>query len=441
MTAIPTAARARGLTTAQWLLALLGLNALWVTDILIMDGGLSDNLLTVVGRATGLYGALVLVFQLFLIARVPWLERGLGMDQMTRWHRWTGFWVLWLLLAHVVFITLGYAASDGSPVLGELGTLVFDTDDVLKATVAMILLVGVAVTSARAARRRMRYETWHFVHLYAYLAVILGFLHQVTTGRDFIGSPIATAYWWTLYSLALAAILVARVLLPLWRNARHQLRVQRVVAESPTVVSVHVTGRRLGELPARAGQFFLWRFLTKDRWWEAHPYSLSAMPDGRSLRITVQALGDGSAWMRTIRPGTRVFAEGPYGSFTSSRRGRRGALLIGGGVGITPVRALLEELRGDVVAVYRANQWEDTVLATELRDLAQHTGAQLHMVVGPVDANLLSAAHLVSLVPDVRERDVFVCGPPGMTDAVLSTLRALDVPAAQCHAERFAFAA
>jgi predicted ferric reductase len=340
-----------------------------------------------------------------------------------------------------VFITLGYAASDGSPLLTELGTLVFDTDDVLKATVAMILLVAVAVTSARAARRKMRYETWHFVHLYAYLAVILGFLHQVTTGRDFVGSPIATAYWWTLYGAALAAVLLARVLLPLWRNARHQLRVYRVVAESPSVVSVYITGRRLDELPARAGQFFLWRFLTKDRWWEAHPYSLSAMPDGRGLRITVKALGDGSAWLRTIRPGTRVFAEGPYGSFTSSKRGRRGALLIGGGVGITPIRALMEELPGDVVAVYRANQWEDTVLATELRHLAQRTGARLHMVVGPIDDKLLSAAHLAELVPDVRARDVFVCGPPGMTDAVLTTLRALDVPADQCHAERFAFAA
>jgi predicted ferric reductase len=436
-----TAARTRGLTTAQWLLALLGVNAMWVTDLLVMDGGLNDNLLTVLGRATGLYGALLLAFQLVLIARVPWLDRRLGMDQLTRWHRWTGFWVLWLLLAHVVFITLGYAASDGSPVLSELGTLVFDTDDVLKATVAMILLVVVAVTSARAARRKMRYETWHFVHLYAYLAVILGFLHQVTTGRDFVGSPVATAYWWTLYGAGLTAVLLARVLLPLWRNARHQLRVYRVVAESPTVVSVYITGRRLDELPARAGQFFLWRFLTKDRWWEAHPYSLSAMPTGRGLRITVKALGDGSAWLRTIRPGTRVFAEGPYGAFTSGKRGRRGALLIGGGVGITPIRALMEELPGDVVAVYRANQWEDTVLATELRQLARRTGARLHMVVGPIDDKLLSAAHLAELVPDVRTRDVFVCGPPGMTDAVLTTLRALDVPADQCHAERFAFAA
>jgi ferredoxin-NADP reductase len=136
-----------------------------------------------------------------------------------------------------------------------------------------------------------------------------------------------------------------------------------------------------------------------------------------------------------------VFAEGPYGAFTSSRRGRRGVLLIGGGVGITPVRALMEELRGDVVAVYRANQWEDTVLAAELRHLADRKGARLHMVVGPIDDRLLSAAHLASIVPDVRKRDVFVCGPPGMTEAVLATLRALDVPADQCHAERFAFAA
>ncbi|NKQ57387.1 ferredoxin reductase family protein [Amycolatopsis sp. K13G38] len=387
------------------------------------------------GRLTGIYGALALVVQLVLIARLPWVEVRLGMDRLTAWHRWSGFWVLWLLIAHVVFITLGYARQDGSPLVSEIGTLVFDTEDVLIATLAMALLIAVGITSARLARRRMRYETWHVVHLLAYLAIVLGFLHQVTIGHDFVTTAVGRAYWWTLYGLALGAVALSRIGVPLLRNLRHQLRVEAVVRESADVVTIWIGGRDLHKLPARAGQFFLWRFAT--RWWEAHPYSLSAMPQGQHLRITVKALGDGSAWLQRIRPGTRVFAEGPYGAFTAERRTRRHVLLVAGGVGVTPIRALLEEFaqrRDDIVVIYRARE---PVLAREMDAIARWCGARLHVVTGPADAQGMISA----LVRDVRRRDVYVCGPPGLTQAVRQTLDQLGVPESQCHFERFAFAA
>lgn len=442
------------MTVTWWLFALLALNGAWVTDLFVLGHGFSGlaapgGLLTALGRLTGLYGALTLVLQFLLIARLPGLETRLGMDRLTAWHRWSGFWVVWLLVAHVVFITLGYAGQDGSPVVDELGTLAFHTEDVGKAIIGMILLVAVGITSARAARRRIRYETWHFVHLLGYLAIVLGFLHQVTTGQDFTGSPIGRAYWWALYGVVLAAVLVSRVGLPLVRNMRHQLRVVSVVQESRDVVTVWIGGRDLHRLPARAGQFFLWRFLTRDRWWEAHPYSLSAMPDGKYLRITVKALGDGSAWLRRIPPGTRVLAEGPYGAFTSDRRTRRHVLLIAGGVGVTPIRALLEELaraRDDIVVIYRAGSPQDAVLAHELHQLARWGGARLHVVLGRSTAvgrygPMMGPQHILAMVPDVRRRDVFVCGPPGMTDAIKGSLVRLGVPDTQLHSERFAFAA
>jgi predicted ferric reductase len=423
------------------LFALVALNAAWATDLFVLGHGFAGgSLLTALGRLTGLYGALTLVLQLVLIARLPWLESRLGMDRLTAWHRWSGFWVLWLVLAHVVFITLGYAGQDGSPVLAELGTLVFHTEDVGKATIALVLLIAVGVSSARLARRRLRYERWHLVHLGAYLAVVLGFLHQVSIGDDFIGSPVGRFYWWSLYVCALSAVLLSRVGLPLARNVRHRLHVVSVERESPEVVTVWIGGRDLHRLPARAGQFFLWRFL--DRWWEAHPYSLSAMPDGRYLRITVKALGDGSAWLQHIRPGTRVLAEGPYGAFTADRRTRDRVVLIAGGVGVTPIRALLEEFaqaRDDIVVIYRAR---DTVLADEMWQLARRCGARLHVVTGPSDAvgPMMGPRHIAALVRDIRHRDVYVCGPPSMTDAVRRTLSRLGVPDAQCHTERFAFA-
>jgi len=112
----------------------------------------------------------------------------------------------------------------------------------------------------------------------------------------------------------------------------HGLRVERIVAEAPGVVSVEISGTRLEQLQVRPGQFFCWRFLTSDRWWESHPFSLSAPPDGRRLRITVKDLGDYTAALRSIPPGTRVLAEGPYGSFTADARRRPRVALIAGGI-------------------------------------------------------------------------------------------------------------
>ncbi|WHT20810.1 ferredoxin reductase family protein [Crossiella sp. CA-258035] len=423
---------------------LLAANAA-VVAVLFASAGFGDNALVLIGRLAGLYAALIMAFQLLLVARLPWLDRRIGMDRLTSWHRWTGFGLLWTLLAHAVFITYGYAQGENLPLLTQFAELATTVDGVLRAVVALLLIIMVGAVSVRAARRRLAYETWHFIHLYTYLAVVLAFGHQIAAGRTFAGSAFARGYWWTLWGVALGTVVLGRLLLPLWRNLRHQFRVTAVVPESDNVVSVYLTGRDLHRLPARAGQFFLWRFLTRDRWWQANPFSLSAAPDGRTLRLTAKALGPGSAGLRHIQPGTRVFAEGPYGAFTTLHQRTPNAVLVAGGVGVTPVRALLEDMTGHVVVLYRVRAQGDAVLYRELAELAQARGAVLHLLTGPNDTEtehgpLLGAANLAALVPDIGSRDVFVCGPPPMTDAVLRGLRELGLPRDQVHAERFSLA-
>ncbi|MBQ1090399.1 ferric reductase-like transmembrane domain-containing protein [Streptomyces sp. B93] len=435
----PTAAIRPKVVARAGLYAVLAANVAVVT-YLFVQAGFAGNALIVLGRLAGLYGALLMAFQLLLVARLPWLDRRIGMDRLTLWHRWTGFALVWTLLTHAVFITFGYAEGTGMDPVSQLVDLAETTEGVLRAVVALGLLLVIGTVSARWARRRLAYETWHFTHLYTYLVVVLAFSHQMATGSTFVSSAAARAYWWTLWGVALGAVCLGRLLLPLWRNRRHQLRVTAVIPENDNVVSVHITGRDLDRLPARAGQFFLWRFLTKDRWWQANPYSLSAAPDGRTLRLTAKAAGDGSAALRHLRPGTRVFAEGPYGAFTTLHRTRPGTLLIAGGVGVTPIRALLEELDGPTVLIYRVATEGDAVLHDELRDLAHAKGAELHLVTGPATPDRLTPAELARLVPDVTDRDVYVCGPPGMTSAVRRGLRELGVPKAQIHFERFSLA-
>jgi len=229
------------------------------------------------------------------------------------------------------------------------------------------------------------------------------------------------------------------------RNARHQFRVAAVVPESDQHTSVYVTGKDLDKLPARAGQFFIWRFLGHNHWWQANPFSLSAAPDGRGLRLTAKAIGKTSAGLRDLPIGTRVFAEGPYGAFTTLQRTKEATLLIAGGVGITPIRALLEELTGPTVVLYRANSMLDAVLLREIQDLSRTRGAQLHVLTGRTGAgsppyNPFEPRNLITLVPDIAARDVYVCGPERMTAAVVRSLRALRLPRRQIHAERFRLA-
>jgi predicted ferric reductase len=378
------------------------------------------SLLTGLGRVTGLLGAYLALVQLLLLARIP----GLDLERLVRVHRWNGFACLALLLAHAVLITAGYTLGDRISLPDEVSRLISGYPGVITATAGLAVLIAVTVTSVVIVRRRLRYETWYFVHLYAYLGVALAFSHQLATGSSFVGRPGARAYWYVLYAVTLGALVAFRIALPLWRSLRHRLEVVRVVDEAPGVVSLEIGGRRLDRLKARTGQFFMWRFLTRRHWWEAHPFSLSAAPDGRRLRITVKGLGDYTTSLRDVPPGTRVIAEGPFGGF---RPTGRGVALIAGGIGITPVRALLEDLPGDVVVVYRVSRDEDVILRTELDELAH-----VHYLVGGAP---LSPERLLEIVPDLAERDVFVCGPPAMTEAV----RATGVPRRQVFVERFAY--
>ncbi|WP_033306924.1 ferredoxin reductase family protein [Streptomyces iakyrus] len=421
------------------LYAVLLANAV-VVAVFFAQAGFASNALIVLGRLTGLYAALLMAFQLLLVARLPWFDRRIGMDRLTSWHRWTGFSVLWLLLSHAVFIVFGYAQASSLDPVNQLVDLAETVEGVLRVIVALAIILVVGAVSARWARRRLAYETWHFVHLYTYVAVVLAFTHQVTAGTTFASSPVATAYWYAVWGVALASVFTGRLVLPLWRNLRHRLRVTAVVPENDDVVSVYITGRDLDRLPARAGQFFLWRFLTRDRWWQANPFSLSAAPDGRTLRLTVKRAGDGSAALRHLKVGTRVFAEGPYGAFTALHRTRPDAVLIAGGVGVTPIRALLEELHGHAAVIYRVATDQDAVLYGELRDLALARGAELHLVTGPPVPDRLAPRELARLVPDIAERDVYLCGPPPMMNAVLGSLRELGVPKPQTHFERFSLA-
>jgi ferredoxin-NADP reductase len=285
------------------------------------------------------------------------------------------------------------------------------------------------------------------VHLYAYLGIALAFMHEITMGTDLINDPVALGYWIGLYVVAFGLLITYRVLAPIRLSTRHQLRVAAVVPEARNVFSIYLTGRDLDRLPVRAGQFFHIRFLTGGGWWRPHPFSISAAPNGEYLRMTIKDLGDDSHRMMSMPLGTKVFVEGPYGAFTSAVITRPRVVMLAGGVGVTPLRAMLEELPpspGGTTLLYREGESGEVVFRDELRAIAARTGADVRILEGhrgspqmPVDP--LAPKWLASMVPDIADADVLVCGSQSFTERVLDSLRVLGVPSTQIHAERFGY--
>jgi predicted ferric reductase len=425
-----------------WFALLASVEVWWLDN---PEGSISDagSVLVAAGRITGMVGGFVLLVEVLMMSRVAWLEQWVGAHDMLIWHRSLGGFLVIVVPAHAVLTIFGYAVSAKVSAARETWTMLTTYEDMISAFVATGILVAIGVLAIRAIRRAMPYELWYYVHLTTYLVLLLGYGHQFADGADLAKAGFARWYWTSLYVFVVACLIWGRVLEPVWLNLRHRFRVVAVVAEAPDMVSVYVGGRCLDKLDAQAGQYFRWRFLTRGNWWQAHPFSLSAAPNSDWLRLTIKVVGNHTYDLQYLKPGDRVFAEGPSGAFTADRRVRPGALLIAGGSGIAPIRALLEDLPLGTVVLYRASTVDDLVFRGELDDLARERGARVWYVLGsrddPGPRRLFTPAGMRELIPDVRRRDVYMCGPDGLITASHKVLRRLRVPRRQIHLDPFEF--
>lgn len=440
---------------------LVAVIALWVQNGGIQAMHDSAGILTGAGRLTGLVASYLLLLQVVMMARIPWVEGIWGQDTLVRRHRLIGFLSFHLMLVHIVTITIGYAATGRTGFWSELVTLVLDSPGMLLATAGTLALVLVVVTSIRAARRSMRYESWHLIHLYAYVGAALALPHQLWTGADFIASPQATVFWWSVWALAVGSILLWRIGHPVFLSLRHRLVVEQVVREGPDVISIVMRGHRLDRWGLRAGQYCQWRFLGAPGWTRAHPVTVSAAPTPHHVRITMRLAGDGTRDKATVPVGSRVLVEGGYGRMTAHRRTRRDVLMLAAGVGITTMRGLAEEIVGErptdgpggvrspsVAIIHRVSGPEQMLFGREFAALAARGDLLVLAAMGHRHPELSGwwggtarvdpEMAVRRFVPDVADREVYLCGPTAWMAEVRTTVLALGVNARCIHTEEFA---
>ena len=410
--------------------------------------GTVADAVTSIGIVTGLIGTDFILVMIVLAARIPIIDRTVGHDRAIAVHRSLGKPALYLLLAHGALLLVGYGMSSGINPIVEIGPMLAIPDMPL-AVIGLGLLVVVVITSLVAVRRKFSYEGWHIVHLLSYAAVLVAVPHQLSVGGILSAGSVERVYWIALYVLAFGSIATYRFVEPVISTIRHRVRVSRIEDVAPGVVSIHLSGRNLRALESAGGQFFVWRFWTGRTWWHSHPISLSALPTDKTVRITVRDLGTGTSAISSVRPGTRVSFEGPYGMFTDAGRTAPKLAIVVAGIGITPVRAFLEDSKvrpGETTILLRASTQEEAYLWNEISELARKKGARLYTMVGRraqsgpgwmPQADASRGVTLRSVFPDLADSDLYICGPTAWLDLVEIDARRAGIPEHQLHTERF----
>ncbi|WP_089255628.1 ferredoxin reductase family protein [Asanoa hainanensis] len=406
-------------------------------------GSLSDTgaVTLAAGRIVGLVAGYVMLVQVLLMSRLRLLDRLAGEELMTRWHRDIGGALIVAVLAHMALILVGYGALDGFNPLVEARVLITDVPDMLTAFLSAAILTAVGLFSIRAVRNAMPYELWRWLHMSTYLVLYLSFGHQFSLGNQLFKPGLVRTGWLAAYVGVVVVLAYGRVIAPLFFNLRYGLRVADVVPEGPDTVSIYLTGRRLDRLKLLGGQWFRFRFMARGLWWQSHPFSVSAAKNGRWLRLTVKVVGAYTRELRELSSGARVWAIGPRGSFTAAQRTAHRSLLIAGGIGITPIRAMLEELPPGATLIYRASTPADVVLQREIDWLARARDVDVWYVIGsrkdPGPRQVMSPTGLRRLVPDLAARDVWLCGPPGFVESAHKVVRRSGVPRKKIHLAAF----
>ncbi len=422
---------------------------------LFFGGGGFTNFLDVttiafgVGVVSGLIGTNLFLVMMILAARIPFVDNLFGHDRALELHKKLGKPVLYLLLVHMVALIVDYASRVQTDLWSEVVSML-GINDLLLSFLAMGVMILIVITSLVAVKKALPHAVWHAIHLLSYVAMFLGVFHQFSQGMLFAEGTLARNYWLALYVVAIGGIAVFRVALPVIKSLRHKLVVDEVVVEGPGTVSIWMRGRHIDKAGFRSGNFAQWRFLARGLWAEAHPFSISAAPTRDRLRITVRNLGDATKILQNVRPGTPVWFEGPYGVFTDEVRTTSRVALIGSGIGLAPIRALVESIDvgpGDLTVIARARTSEEMFLVDEIVQLTHAKRGTVYKLAGPRGKRTPwlpwdeseRGVTVGTIIDDPTSVDYYLCGPEHWMDSLVADLERTGVPAHKIHFEKFAW--
>jgi len=394
----------------------------------------------------GFAGLAMMALQFVLTARFKVIKSPYGADIVYHFHRQISLVAFVMIIAHPLILFLR------SPALISLLN-VFSAPNRARAgvtsIVALILLIG---TSVYRKQLKLEYTRWRILHgILSAAAVILAMLHVLLVG-NYINTPVKQVLWIGYGAFWVGLLVWIRILKPI-TMLRHPYEVVEVREErgsSWTLVLKPVNHKGMRFIPGQ----FAWMHVWKSVFGESeHPFSFSSSAEEEDiLAFTIKELGDFTATVKDIKPGQKVYLDGPFGSFSIDRHpDSKGFVFIAGGVGITPMMSMLRTMRDrndqrPVTLLYANNEWETVTFREEIAELEKQLNLKVvYVMLDPPEGwegetGFVTREILDRYLPEDRSKGlqpIFICGPGPMMDAVERVMPDLGVHMGDFHAERF----
>ncbi|NRQ34677.1 oxidoreductase [Nonomuraea sp. NN258] len=392
--------------------------------------------------ALGFVGLALMGIEFALVARVRAIAEPFGTDAVIQFHREIGYVGLAFVLTHTALSGPGVFAAFSPAELPWRARF---------AVLSVLALLILMVTSVWRRRLRLSYEVWQVLHAITATVAVIAALVHVLLVNHYIDSLWKQALWAIMSAAFVGLLAWIRILRPV-RLLRRPWVVERVIPERGRTTVLVLRPHGHDGLRFQPGQF-AWITVGRSPFSvTSHPFSLASSAEtGDTLTFAIKALGDFTAGVREVRPGTTVYVDGPHGVFSIDQYEGAGFCLIAGGVGVVPALSMLRTLadRGDLrpVVLFSAHRdWDGITFREDVDELAARLNLRVVRVLehpppgwtgerGHIDADLLRR-HL----PDVNPRfQFFVCGPNPMIDAMEAAIPRIGVPPERIHTERFAW--
>lgn len=394
----------------------------------------NDAILNQVGAAFGVVGYLLLSFSLFLSSRWKKLEDWIGgLDQIYRLHHKIGMWGFVCILAHPWILALKWIPHR----LDRFFWFVFPFHHRLSVNLGsygywlMIVIIGITLLKV------LSYDKWKWTHKWMSLVFLLATFHILLSSKR-VGSSFSLALLFIPMALGFFGIVYQQIGRAIFfRYPRYAITALKKLSDNVLMVTLKPKKTPLTFIPGQYA-FFSFRGNLSS---EQHPFTVCKQED-ESISILVKARGDFTQkFYRQVRIGDEALLEGPYGRF-DYRKGTQDQIWIGGGVGIAPFIAWMQTIRdwgGKASLYYCCHREVDALFQQAFEQIQQEVpGFSFHLFCTERNQHL-TVQSILQAEENVKEKDVFMCGPRGLTHPFVKELKARGISQKRIHFEDFEF--
>jgi predicted ferric reductase len=395
--------------------------------------------------ALGFVGLAMVGLQFAVTARFHPIDAPYGLDAVLQYHRQISLVAFAFILLHPTILMIE------DPERLELLNPVTATNAARWGLASVVLLIVIVVTSVWRATLKLDYEVWRILHGVLAIAIVVTAVVHIELVGYYVSGPWRRGLWIGMSVVLVGLLFYVRLYKP-WRMLREPYVIDAIDQLPGETWRLHLRPDGHEGMRFAPGQFAWLTVGGSPFRIEEHPFSFSSSAEHPDrVSFTIKELGDFTAALGDLEPGTRAYLDGPYGAFSYERNQGSGFVFVAGGIGISPIMSQLRTLRdrGDqrpMLLFYANPNLEDVALRDELDRLALHLDLEVVSVLEDPpegwegEVGLVSPELLDRYLPEHEELlQFFVCGPDPMMDAVEEALVDRGIPAGHINMERFDF--